>query len=153
MAYLVPALVLASFIAALSLLFAVATQSLRRSWYLALSSIGLAGLVATYVASCYAEESDRLERLLKGLALPAGNPVTINPTTELVEVKAEKQKLIYKYQTSDKTTLPTPRDAARQNCNAVDIRAALELGAMVEHVYRSTTTEVLRIIVRRENCL
>lgn len=153
MAYLIPSLVLAAFLVALLILFAVATHSVRRSWYLAMTFMGLAGLLATYVASWHAADSERLQRVLRGLAFPAGSPVTINPTTVLMEVKAQNSKLIYRYETADKTAIPTQMDAARQNCSVADIRAALELGAQVEHVYRSATIEVLRIIVLREDCL
>lgn len=152
MIFLGPAIVLLVFLAVLLLLFIIATRSLRNSWYVALGCLAMLGLSATYLTALHSVTTDRLQRLLKGLSMPAGQPVVINPTTNLIEVEAQKRALIYMYDTTDRKILPTRSDAIRQNCRATDLRAALELGAQVEHRYRAGTTIVQHIIVRREDC-
>lgn len=153
MAYLAPVLVLLTVLVVCLLLFVIATRSLRRSWYLALGCLVLTGLAGTGLAAARAAEGERLQRLLKALAMPAGRPVPINPTTDLIEVAAGKRVLVYRYRTSDEATVPTAADARRQNCAAGEIRAALELGASVEHEYSSGSAEVQRLTVRRDDCL
>lgn len=153
MIYLGPVIVLLIFVAVLLLLFVIATWSLRKSWYASAACLLITGLIATYLTSLHSATTDRLQRLLKSLAMPAGNPVSINPTTSLLEVVARKRTLIYIYDIADRKTLPTLGDAIQQNCRVPDLRAALELGARIEHQYRSGASEALRIIVGREDCL
>ncbi|ABA81594.1 ribonuclease G and E [Rhodobacter sphaeroides] len=152
MIYLGPVIVLLFFVILLLLLFTLATWSLRNSWYASAACLLITGLIATYLASLQSAAIDRRQRLLKSLAMPAGSPVIINPTTRLLEVVAQKRALIYIYDISDRKALPTRADAIQQNCRATNLRAALELGARIEHQYRAGTTEALRIIVQREDC-
>ena len=83
MIYLGPVIVLLIFVAVLLLLFVIATWSLRKSWYASAACLLITGLIATYLTSLHSATTDRLQRLLKSLAMPAGNPVSINPTTSL----------------------------------------------------------------------
>lgn len=153
MIYLGPVLVLLVFLVALLLLFVLAFRSLRYSWYLSLGCLAVTGFIATYLTAQHAATTDRLQRLMRSLTMPTGQPLIINPTTSLLEVAARDGALIYMYETADRKTLPTRADAIQQNCMAPGIRAALELGARVEHQYKAGTTEVLRITLHREDCL
>lgn len=146
------AFVLIGFFLALSVQVAIATRSLRKSWYVSLVYLATSASVVVVLVSERLGELDRRDRLMLALSMPPGAPVQINDMTKLIEVTAEGPDLIYRYEVADNSVLPSQAEAVTQNCQQPDLRAVLELGAAISHRFETRSGSTRHIRVSRSLC-
>lgn len=152
MPYLAAALVLLGFFGALLLQIAIATKSLRRSWYLSLVYLAVSAGLVILLFSQQLDDRGRRDRLMTALAMPAGSPVQINKTTKLMEVSPSGSSLVYIYEVTDNAVLPSQAEAIAQNCQLSDLRAILELDAVILHRFGAKDGTYQELKVSRAQC-
>lgn len=152
MPYLAAALVLLGFFGALLLQIAIATKSLRRSWYLSLVYLAVSAGLVILLFSQQLDDRGRRDRLMTSLAMPAGSPAQINETTKLMEVSTSGSRLVYTYEVTDNAVLPSQAEAIAQNCQQSDLRAILELGAIILHRFAKKDGTFRELEVSRALC-
>lgn len=152
MSYIATALVVLGFLIAAFVQIAVATKSLRNSWYLSLTFLTItAGIVVVFVSQAL-DDKDRRNRLMVSLLRPSGAPVQINDTTSLISVSQKGAYLIYDYEILDNAELPSQAQAITQNCTQPELRALLELGATIKHNFESKSGSTHVIELTRTLC-
>lgn len=150
--YITAALILLGFFAALFLQVAIATRSLRKSWYLSLAYLAISAGVVVFLVSQHLDDSDRRDRLMLALAMPPGSPVQISDTTTLIEVSVSGYELIYTYEVVEDAVPPTQAEAITQNCQQHALRAILELGAVILHRFVGKSGHIQEVKVSRALC-
>lgn len=152
MSYIVAALLVLAFFAALLVQIAVATKSLRNSWYVSIFYLSMSGILIVTLVLSDLNDNDRRDRLLLALSLPSGTKVRINDNTMLIDVTVRGSALIYNYEVADGAPLPSQAEAINQNCLQPNLRAILELGATVFHNFVNASKPVYQVKVTRELC-
>lgn len=152
MSYIATALVVLSFLIAAFVQIAVATRSLRKSWYLSLVFLTITAVIVVVLVSQALHDKDRRDRLMVSLLRPSGEPVSINDTISVISVSQKGADLIYNYEVLDNAVLPSQTQAIIQNCTQPELRALLELGATIKHKFESKGGSVQEIEVTRMLC-
>lgn len=141
-----------SFLVALVLQVLLAFRSLRKSWILSIAYLCLCGAGITYFAALMIENTTRIDGLLRSMTVERGNAIRIDDHINLIEVVPEERDLVYRYEVHGEGLLPGRKTAIAMNCGDGVLRAVMELGGEIRHVYASKDEHLAEIVINRSDC-
>ena len=145
-------LVIVIFLVALVLQVLLAFRSLRKSWMLSIAYLCLSGVGITYFSALMIENTTRIDGLLRSMTVERGNSIRIDDHINLMEVVPEGHNLVYRYQVHGEGLLPGRKTAIGMNCGDGLLRAIMELGGEIRHVYASKDEQLSEIVINRSDC-